>query len=101
VTNLAPETDLTARTDFEHQHDETVRTEIERFRGTINEFLAGNLDTAFLEGFFQRRENLTVSPAVLEAAQAAAAAHRRIRQPVPPAATGSAWREGNRRHLFR
>jgi len=43
VTNLAPETDLTARTDFEHQHDETVRTEIERFRGTINEFLAGNL----------------------------------------------------------
>jgi acetyl-CoA carboxylase biotin carboxylase subunit len=65
------------------------------------EFLAGNLDTAFLEGFFQRRENLTVSPAVLEAAQAAAAAHRRIRQPVPPAATGSAWRERNRRHLFR
>ena len=43
MTNLAPETDLTARTDFEHQHDETVRTEIERFRGTINEFLAGNL----------------------------------------------------------
>jgi acetyl-CoA carboxylase, biotin carboxylase subunit len=65
------------------------------------EFLAGNLDTAFLEGFFQRRENLTVSPAVLEAAQAAAAAHRRIRQPVQTTATGSAWREGNRRRLFR
>jgi sulfite reductase beta subunit-like hemoprotein len=43
VTNLAQETDLTARTDFEHQHDDTVRSEIERFRSTINDFLAGNL----------------------------------------------------------
>jgi sulfite reductase beta subunit-like hemoprotein len=41
VTNLAPETDVAAR--FEQQHDETVRTEIERFRTNINEFLAGNL----------------------------------------------------------
>ena len=43
MTNLAPETDLTARTDFEQQHDDTVRTEIERFRTTINEYLAGGL----------------------------------------------------------
>jgi sulfite reductase beta subunit-like hemoprotein len=43
VTNLAPETDLAARNDFEQQHDETVRTEIERFRAHINEYLAGNL----------------------------------------------------------
>jgi sulfite reductase beta subunit-like hemoprotein len=43
VTNLAPETVIPARADFEHQHDETVRAEIERFRGNINEYLAGNL----------------------------------------------------------
>ena len=43
MTNLAPETDLAARNDFEQQHDETVRTEIERFRTHINEFLAGKL----------------------------------------------------------
>ena len=43
MTNLVPETDLASRSDFEQQHDETVRTEIERFRSTINEFLAGNL----------------------------------------------------------
>jgi sulfite reductase beta subunit-like hemoprotein len=43
VTNLAPETDLVARNDFEQQHDETVRTEIERFRSHINDYLAGNL----------------------------------------------------------
>ena len=43
MTHLAPETDVQALTDFEHQHDETVRAEIERFRGHINEYLAGNL----------------------------------------------------------
>jgi sulfite reductase beta subunit-like hemoprotein len=43
VTNLAPEIDLTARAGFEQQHDDTVRTEIERFRSTINEFLSGQL----------------------------------------------------------
>src|SRR5580698_5018163 len=43
VTNLAPETDINARAGFEQQHDETVRTEIERFRANINEYLAGSL----------------------------------------------------------
>lgn len=43
ATSLAPTTDLATRTDFEQQHDQTVRTEIERFRCDINEFLAGNL----------------------------------------------------------
>src|ERR1700761_6625431 len=43
VTNLAPETDLDSRIGFESQHDATVRTEIERFRIHINEYLAGNL----------------------------------------------------------
>jgi len=43
VTNLATEADLKSRTDFEQQHDSTVRAEIERFRGHINQFLAGEL----------------------------------------------------------
>lgn len=43
MTNLAPEIDLTPRAGFEQQHDDTVRTEIERFRTTINEFLSGQL----------------------------------------------------------
>ena len=43
MTNLAPEIGLPARVDFEQQHDNTVRTEIERFRTTINEFLSGQL----------------------------------------------------------
>ncbi len=42
VTNLAPETDLTPRAEFEQRHDDTVRAEIERFRSDINSFLAGN-----------------------------------------------------------
>jgi sulfite reductase beta subunit-like hemoprotein len=42
VTNLASEADLSS-TDFEQQHDTTVRTEIERFRVHINEYLAGGL----------------------------------------------------------
>jgi sulfite reductase beta subunit-like hemoprotein len=43
LTDLAPETNLNTRTDFEHRHEDTVRAEIERFRGTINEYLSGSL----------------------------------------------------------
>lgn len=43
MTDLAPETDLTARAAYEEQHDHTVREEIERFRSTINDFQAGKL----------------------------------------------------------
>ena len=43
MTDLAPETNLNTRTDFEHRHEDTVRAEIERFRGTINEYLSGSL----------------------------------------------------------
>ena len=43
MTNLAIENDLAQRTAFEQQHDQTVRAEIEKFRGHITEFLAGSL----------------------------------------------------------
>ncbi len=43
MTNLAQETEVDARAEFETRHDDTVRTEIERFRTYINDYLAGNL----------------------------------------------------------
>ena len=43
MTHLVPEADLAARAEFEGQHDGTVRSEIERFRTHINEYLAGSV----------------------------------------------------------
>jgi acetyl/propionyl-CoA carboxylase alpha subunit len=66
------------------------------------EFAAGNLDTSFLDGLFRRRADAEIPPHVLEAAQAAAQTHAQKSQVSLPSASGfSAWRDENRRALFR
>ncbi len=79
-----------------------IRTNIEFFRELVRdaEFLAGRLDTAFLDRYFQRRAKTEPPAQEIEIATEVLARGRRV-QDCKPAAAVSQWRAAGRAELLR
>jgi len=88
---------------IEEYHVGGISTNLGFFRDLLSDpqFLAGNLETGFLEGFFERRKALPAADRTADRALAELIAKRSKVSSASPAAQESGWRRAGREGLLR